>query len=142
MSWGTCYSGSNNIHFKEPALMSDSRLYTHYGSNCKANNSLKKDLGLNSNYDYRQYLIKNGNRLMERNQNDHINKVGYQSPYNISNLNLDKKHIYKNVGDNSQPYGYETSDLKNMYLSRYELQAKSSGPIVTQEELLQMKARQ
>lgn len=142
MSWATCYSGSNNIHFKEPALMSDSRLYTHYGSTCKENNSLKKDLGLNSNYDYRQYLIKNGNRLMEKNQNSHINKLGYQSPYNISNFNVDKKHIYKNVSDKSQPYGYESSDLKSLYLSSYELQAKSSGPIVTQEELLQMRSRQ
>ena len=142
MSWGTCYSGSNNIDFKDPALMSDSRLYTHYGSTCKANNSLKKDLGLNSNYDYRQYLIKNGNRLIEQNQNSHIDKLGYNSPYNISNFNLDSKHIYKNVSDKSQPHGYETSDLKNLYLSRYELQAKSTGPIVTQEELLQMRSRQ
>lgn len=122
--------------------MSDSRLFTTYGSACKANNSLKKDLGLNSNYDYRQYLIKNGNRLIKENNNSHMNKIGYQSPINIPNMNLDKKHIYKNVSDNSQPYGYESSDLKNMYLSRYELQAKSSGPIVTQEELLHMKARQ
>ena len=52
------------------------------------------------------------------------------------------KHIYKNVNDKSQPHGYESSDLKKLYLSRYELQAKSSGPIVTQEELLQMRSRQ
>ncbi len=142
MSWGTCYSGSNNIHFKDPALMSDSRLFTQFGSTCKANNSLKKDLGLTSNYDYRQYLIKNGHRLAKENQNNHISKLGYQSPYNFPNLNLDKKHIYKNVNDKSQPHGYESSDLKNLYLSRYELQAKSSGPIVTQEELLQMRSRQ
>ena len=25
MSWGTCYSGSNNIHFNFPAIMDDSR---------------------------------------------------------------------------------------------------------------------
>ena len=79
---------------------------------------------------------------MEKNQNSHINKLGYQSPYNISNFNVDKKHIYKNVSDKSQPYGYESSDLKSLYLSSYELQAKSSGPIVTQEELLQMRSRQ
>ncbi len=122
--------------------MSDSRLYTHYGSTCKANNSLKKDLGLNSNYDYRQYLIKNGNRLIEQNQNSHINKLGYNSPYNISDFNSDTKHIYKNVSDKSQPHGYETSDLKNLYLTRYELKAKSTGPILTQEELLHMRSRQ
>ena len=52
-----------NCHYyteKENLYIKHCTTYTHYGSNCKANNSLKKDLGLNSNYDYRQYLIKNG----------------------------------------------------------------------------------
>ena len=62
--------------------------------------------------------------------------------WSFSNFNLDKKHIYKNVSDQSQPHGYETSDLKKLYLTRYELQAKSTGPIVTQEELLQMRSQQ
>ena len=37
MSWATCYSGSDNIHFSEPANMSDSRLFTHYNSSCQSN---------------------------------------------------------------------------------------------------------
>ena len=28
MSWGTCYNGSNNIHFNLPPLMSDGRNFT------------------------------------------------------------------------------------------------------------------
>ena len=27
MSWGTCYSGSNNIHFGFPPIMTDGRNY-------------------------------------------------------------------------------------------------------------------
>ena len=26
MSWGTCYAGSNNIHFDRPAVMSDGKI--------------------------------------------------------------------------------------------------------------------
>jgi hypothetical protein len=37
MSWGTCYSGSNNIHFDYPALMSDGS-YTDWNPSCAVNN--------------------------------------------------------------------------------------------------------
>ena len=35
MSWGTCYSGSNNIHMGFPALMSDGRLYANWDAACE-----------------------------------------------------------------------------------------------------------
>ena len=59
MSWATCYSGSNNIHKDLPPLMSDSRQFMHFDPTCEANNRLKKSLHIQSNYDYRQYLIQN-----------------------------------------------------------------------------------
>ena len=57
MSWATCYSGSNNIHFNIPPSMNDGRLFSNYEAACKANNNLKKNLGITNNYQYRQYLI-------------------------------------------------------------------------------------
>ena len=38
--------------------------------------------------------------------------------------------------DKIQPYGYETSDLKKLYLSRNQLHSQLSGPILSQEQLL------
>ena len=46
MSWATCYSGSNNIHFNLPPLMSDGREYANYDPSCKANNNLRNNLGI------------------------------------------------------------------------------------------------
>ena len=40
------------------------------------------------------------------------------------------------------PYGYESSDLKNLYLSRKKLDYNMRGPILTQEQLLIRKASQ
>jgi hypothetical protein len=40
------------------------------------------------------------------------------------------------VLDMSQPFGYETSDLKNVYLSRYELQSRMMAPALTQYQYL------
>uniref|UniRef100_A0A6C0C324 Uncharacterized protein n=1 Tax=viral metagenome TaxID=1070528 RepID=A0A6C0C324_9ZZZZ len=140
MSWATAYSGSNNIHFEQPAIMSDSRLFTYYNSSCDSNESLKKNKGIESNYDYRQYLIKHGNSIIEQNKNKHINSIGYVPAYNISNANRNNKYLYKNIGDNTQTYGYATSDLKNMYLSRQQLQSKKTDKILTQEELLKLRS--
>jgi hypothetical protein len=44
--------------------------------------------------------------------------------------------VFASVLDNSQPFGYETSDLKNYYLSRHQLQARMISPVITQNELL------
>jgi hypothetical protein len=44
--------------------------------------------------------------------------------------------VFASVLDNSQPFGYESSDLKNYYLSRQQLQARMIAPVITQNELL------
>ena len=46
----------------------------------------------------------------------------------------------KSVTDNNTPYGYETSDLKNIYLSRQSLNSRLNTPIMTQEQLLLARA--
>ena len=38
--------------------------------------------------------------------------------------------------EKSQPYGYENSDLKQLYLSSQQLQARMVAPILTQEQYL------
>ena len=68
MSWATCYSGSNNIHFNTPPLMSDGRHYSNYDPSCKANNELRDSLGIKNNYQYRQWLISNGQAVMRQNR--------------------------------------------------------------------------
>ena len=51
-----------------------------------------------------------------------------------------KKYLFKNCADQSTPYGYEGSDLKNLYFTRQALQSRLKAPIMTQEQLLLMRA--
>ena len=51
-----------------------------------------------------------------------------------------QKYLFESCADNSRPYGYETSDLKNMYLGRQDLESKLHAPILTQEQLLLSRA--
>ena len=42
MSWGTCYSASNNIHFDFPPIMNDGRNYASWQPVAVINNEIKK----------------------------------------------------------------------------------------------------
>ena len=139
MSWATCYSGSNNIHFNIPPLMSDGRHYTHYDPSCKANNELRDSLGIKNNYQYRQYLINNGNNVAKKNKESACNECS-QCVKEAAQVPYQQKYLFKNCADQSRPYGYEGSDLKNLYFSRQALQSRLKAPIMTQEQILLAKA--
>lgn len=136
MSWGTCYSGSNNIHMGFPALMSDGRLYANWESSCESNNALKEKEGIKNNYDYRQYLIKNGSSVMSKNTMAACdNCCACKENFNKT-IRANEKYIFKSCSDKTMPFGYENSDLKNMYLSRQELESRMAAPILTQSQYL------
>tara|TARA_Y100001935_G_C17257834_1_gene484664 strand:+ start:134 stop:484 length:351 start_codon:yes stop_codon:yes gene_type:complete len=112
-----------------PPLMSDSRQFTNFDPNCEANNKLKKSLNLQTNYDYRQYLIKNGMSVINKNNNCAL-KTNINNVIGNGGLINHNKYIFNNVFDNNRPFGYEGSDLKNIYLSRQQLQARMDAPFV------------
>ena len=87
MSWATCYSGNNNIHFNYPPIMSDGRNYSQWQPTAQINNEIKKDANLNSNYDYRNYLTKNADSIIKYNQLQSCNECGNCYYNNSQQLN-------------------------------------------------------
>ena len=116
MSWATCYSGSNNIHFNTPPLMSDERLYTSFDPSCSLNTNLRKKLNIKTNYEYRQWLIHNGNKVRDENYKLAKNENS-ECIEAAKNFKTNDKFLFQSCLDNSRPFGYEESDLKNMYLT-------------------------
>ena len=68
MSWGTCYKGSNNIHFNFPPLMDDGRNYSNYEAGASLDNKLKEKADIKTNTDYRKYLQTNADSIIKNNQ--------------------------------------------------------------------------
>lgn len=135
MSWGTCYNGSNNIHFDYPALMSDGRIYTDWNPSCKKNKELIKQNNIQTNFEYRKYLTNNAKSIMNNNTKEACDQCGvcyYGHPYSTNS----NRYLYKSINNTHQPYGYENSDLKNIYLSRQQLQSRLTAPIMSQQESL------
>ena len=134
MSWGTCYKASNNIYFDFPAMMSDGTLFTNWNTACKMNDQLKQRANIQDNYQYRQYLINNGNTIANQNANNVFKRTGGVRKFESSELS--GKYLFKYCNDGSMPFGYEGSDLKNLYLSRQALESRLNAPIITQSQML------
>jgi len=131
MSWGTCYSGSNNIHFNFPAFMDDGRNFSNYEAGATLDNIIKKKENITSNSDYRHYLQKNADSIIKNNQLNACDQCG-TCPYINNDTNNQQlngsPYIFNSILSNDQPYGYENSDLKNLYLSKQQLDAKLHAP--------------
>lgn len=134
MSWATCYAGSNNIHFNFPPIMSDGRNYATWQPGAVVNEKIRENNNITSNWDYRNFLQNNATKIIQANSISACNNCGACPPLYIGSQNPDVQSntpfVFASPLDSSQPFGYETSDLKNMYLSRYELQSRMLSPSI------------
>ena len=138
MSWGTCYSGANNIYSDFPPIMNDGRNYSNWQPGAVINEFIRKEAKIKSNWEYRQYLSKNADAFITYNQmaacdNCSATATQYSANPPISN---NTPYLYKSCLDNTQKFGYENSDLKNLYLSDVSLQSRMVTPVFTQPELI------
>ena len=138
MSWATCYSGSNNIHFDFPPIMADGRNYASWQPGSVLSEKIRQDAGIKSNWNYRKYMVENADNIIRQNQAAACDQCcSCPAKYGNDQPNGSGPFLYKSCTDKSQPYGYEGSDLKNQYLSSYELQARMVTPVFSQAQIMQ-----
>ena len=132
MSWATCFSGSNNIDFNFPPIMSDGRSYSSWQPDAVVNERIQKQEGIQSNWQYRQYLQKNGLQIINYNSKEACYDLGLNSHiYTGRQPSSNVPYLYKSSFDTSKPgYGYCNSDLKNPYLSSQQLNARIISPSI------------
>ena len=132
MSWATCYSGSNNIHFNFPPIMADGRNYASWQPDAVINRRIQKQENIQSNWAYRQYMQHNGLQIMKYNGEEACYDLGLNPHvYTGKTPSNNVPYLYKNTFDNNQPgYGYANSDLKNPYLTREQLNVRLIAPSI------------
>ena len=138
MSWGTCYAGSNNIHSDFPPIMNDGRNFANWQPGAAINEYIRQQAKITSNWAYREYLSKNADTIIKYNQMSACgecgaNTVQYGNGMPVSN---NSPYLYKSTLDETKRFGYEDSDLKNLYLSDVNLQSRMVTPVFSQSELL------
>jgi len=136
---------TNNKYPEFPPLMNDGRAITaSYQPEAVLNEKLMRSNNIQSNWQYRRYLTNHAKEIMEYNFREASTDAGYFTRH--SELpSIDKNqvvgvsstpYLYSSAIDTSKPRGYETSDLKDIYLSREQLDARRISPVVTQDEFL------
>tara|TARA_Y100000591_G_scaffold285499_1_gene267785 strand:+ start:336 stop:770 length:435 start_codon:yes stop_codon:yes gene_type:complete len=137
MSWGTCNGGSNNIHFGFPPIMNDGRNFAEWQPGAALNEQIKQEHKITSNWEYRDYLTKNAIDIMKHNYHSACNQCSACPPLYENQETKNTPYLYKSSEDKSQPFGYIDTDLKNLYLSREDLNSRISSPMINQEDYLQ-----
>ena len=130
---------TNNNYPKFPPLMSDGRSVTaSWQPQATINADLVKQNNITSNWQYRKYLTSHSKEIMEYNFREASNDVGYYKRQIDIEEPPSGPYTYNSVLDNNKPYGYQNSDLKQLYLTSEQLNARKMSPMVSQDELLNM----
>jgi hypothetical protein len=93
------------------------------------NSTLDEKSSIN-NAQYREYMVKNARKIMEADFRNASNDVGYyerfadQLPNGAGISNSGSPYLYADITDSARPLGYSDSDLKAIYLTREELDAR------------------
>jgi hypothetical protein len=129
---------TNNRYDGFPPLMSDGRsVVAGAGSETLHQNSILKQMNSSlgstssiNNAQYREYMVKNARKIMEADFRNASNDVGYYERF-ADQIRQDNEgsggpYLYKSVEEKVQPLGYSESDLKSIYLTREELDARRS----------------
>ena len=121
--------------------MADGRNYATWQPGAVVNEMIRQKNNITSNSDYRQYLTHNADEVMQANLIGACDSCGFNlnlisNENNNSNGGNSKPFLFSSPWDQSQPFGYKSSDLKNLYLSRYELQSRMMAPSLNQEQYL------
>lgn len=139
MSWGTCYSGSNNIHFNSPPIMSDGRNFASWQPEAVVNKRIQQQEKITTNWSYRQYMQQNGLQIMQYNTAEACYELGLDPHTQVGTTPSENvPYMFKSTFDSSKPgYGYNDSNLKNPYLSREQLNAKMISPHISANDIRQ-----
>lgn len=116
--WAT----QNNSGAKMPGVLNDGRLFTNYKSDAVVGEEIKKENGISCNEDYRRYLVRNTETIMQYNY-DHMAREN-KTPYEHEQYNYGQPHLYQSIQEDTKPYGYEDTTVKQMYLTRQQLDDK------------------
>jgi hypothetical protein len=119
--------------------MNDGRNFAKWQPGAAINQEIRQENGIKSNWQYRKYLTENADSVIKSNQLEACDECCYCPSLKAGESVPNSPFLYKSCMDRSQPYGYEDSDLKNMYLTSSQLQARMVAPSITQDQILQQR---
>ena len=120
--------------------MTDGRNYAAWQPGAVVNKEIREKANIKTNWQYRKYLTDNADAIIKYNQTEACNQTSMCPANYINSGNQpNTPYLYSSCTSTAKPYGYQNSDLKNLYLKEYQLQCRLVTPVLTQEQLLQQR---
>jgi|TARA_B110000114_G_C14982291_1_gene352997 hypothetical protein len=115
---------NNNIYTHYPGIFEDGRLFTDYKSDSNKNEEVKKQYGIKNNRQYKEFLTKHADIIMNRNRLEMT--LDNNTPFfKGSNIFNGSPYKYKNLKDTHK---LDQNPLKMNYLTREQLQSLQMRP--------------
>lgn len=128
---------TNNQYSKFPPLMHDGRsVISSWRPETIINDDLLKREGIQSNWQYRQFMTANSLNIREKMFHDALNDVGIISNQYGNNTFISSPKFYHSINEPISHIQAMPSDLKETYLTREQLQNKLIVPSLTQEQMI------
>jgi len=119
---------TNNKYPFFPPLMNDGRsVISSWNPESIINDKIRNENGIKTNWEYRNYLIKNAVNIMNKNYNETANDTGFMYPKQTTTTS-NSPFLYSSINDKKTPVGFESSDLKEIYLNREQLYSRKCAP--------------
>ena len=132
---------SNNKYENFPPIMNDGRsILASWQPGAIINERIVQQNGIQSNWQYRKYLADHANEIRSQNFLAACTDAGYydnsfQGP--ACGATYTPPILYSSINEAPKHRGSTQSDLKDLYLSKEQLQARKVIPSMTQAELVQ-----
>lgn len=130
---------SNNKFENFPSMMNDGRsVQASWQPGTVVNKIIQKENGIQSNWQYRKYLAKHANEIRAQHFQAACTDTGYsvRDHKNMKDTLYQTPQTYSSLHEPIKHRGAGSSDLKELYLSREQLQAKQVVPSLTEAELI------
>ena len=100
------------------------------------NSKLLRDNDINTNWNYRLYMIRNADKIIKINQSNACKYIGLSctNTNKIDSAN-NLPFLYKSFSDDSAPRGYENSDAKSKYISDVSHQKQMITPLISEKKI-------
>lgn len=143
------YTTNNQFPIFPPKMADGRSLISSWNAESAETETFKRDnmedafnlSPLSPNWAYRRYMQKNGYQIMAKNFVDTANDTGVEIPDQEPDVydqivgggekgSRNAPYAFNSLGDSSQPAGYQESDLKDLYMSREQLNSRLYAPSV------------
>ena len=132
---------TNNQYPNFPPKMNDGRaVLASWQPGAVVNEAMMKESGIQSNWQYRRFLVENGDEIRRKNFMYACNDTGYFIRNEDIGMEVPNSYsgpaLYNSIDEPVKHAGAMASDLKQSYLSREQLEARRVIPTMTQDELI------